>query len=91
MLHVRETYSTREPFEQQQKKANEHGYKWTELLRLPYFEPSRFVTVDPMHCLFLGRSIVTQRSYICWERQLIMYLYRWPWLVYGMAVHVHVS
>jgi hypothetical protein len=54
MLHVRDTYSTLEPFEQQQKKANEHGYKWTELLRLPYFEPSRFVTVDPMHCLFLG-------------------------------------
>ena len=23
-------------------------------MRLPYFDPIRFITVDPMHCLFLG-------------------------------------
>ena len=28
--------------------------RWSELLRLPYFDPVRFATVDPMHCLFLG-------------------------------------
>src|SRR5277367_5294973 len=30
------------------------GVRWFELLRLPYFDPIRFLTVDPMHCLFLG-------------------------------------
>jgi len=30
------------------------GIRWTELLRLPYFDPSRFVVVDAMHNLFLG-------------------------------------
>jgi hypothetical protein len=30
------------------------GVKWSELLRLPYFDPIRFIIVDPMHCLFLG-------------------------------------
>ena len=30
------------------------GVRWSELLRLPYFDPIRFITVDPMHCLFLG-------------------------------------
>ena len=30
------------------------GVRWSELLRLPYFDPVRFVTVDLMHCLFLG-------------------------------------
>jgi len=30
------------------------GVRWTELLRLPYFDPIRFIIVDPMHCLFLG-------------------------------------
>ena len=30
------------------------GVRWSELLHLPYFDPVRFVTVDPMHCLFLG-------------------------------------
>jgi hypothetical protein len=36
------------------------GVRWSELLRLPYFDPIKFLVVDPMHCLFLGiaRSIV---------------------------------
>src|SRR5438876_7471885 len=28
--------------------------RWTELLRLPYFNPIRYLVVDLMHCLFLG-------------------------------------
>ena len=27
--------------------------RWTELLRLPYFNPIRHLIIDPMHCLFL--------------------------------------
>jgi hypothetical protein len=34
--------------------VKENGVRWSELLRLPYFDPIRFVIVDPMHCLFLG-------------------------------------
>jgi len=30
------------------------GVRWSELLRLPYFDPTRFVVVDAMHNLFLG-------------------------------------
>jgi hypothetical protein len=30
------------------------GVRWSELLRLPYFDPTRFVVVDVMHNLFLG-------------------------------------
>jgi hypothetical protein len=30
------------------------GIRWSELLRLTYFDPIRFITIDPMHCLFLG-------------------------------------
>jgi hypothetical protein len=30
------------------------GIRWSELYRLPYFDPSRFVVVDAMHNLFLG-------------------------------------
>ena len=30
------------------------GIRWSELLRLPYYEPSRFLVVDSMHDLFLG-------------------------------------
>jgi hypothetical protein len=34
--------------------VKECGVRWSELLRLSYFDPIRFMTVDPMHCLFLG-------------------------------------
>jgi len=34
--------------------AKQTGVRWSELLRLPYFDPIRFLTVDPMYCLFLG-------------------------------------
>ena len=30
------------------------GVRWSELLRLLYFDPNQFITVDLMHCLFLG-------------------------------------
>ncbi|KZV89288.1 hypothetical protein EXIGLDRAFT_771925 [Exidia glandulosa HHB12029] len=32
----------------------EHGVRWYELARLPYFDPVRMAVVDPMHCLLLG-------------------------------------
>lgn len=28
--------------------------RWSEMLRLPYFDPIRYLVVDPMHNLFLG-------------------------------------
>ena len=42
--------------------VKEHGVRWSELLRLSYFDPIRFIVIDPMHCLFLGiaRWIVKQ-------------------------------
>jgi hypothetical protein len=30
------------------------GVRWSELLCLPYFDPTRFVVIDAMHNLFLG-------------------------------------
>lgn len=30
------------------------GLRWSELLRLPYFDPTRFIVVDPMHNMLLG-------------------------------------
>ncbi|GBE85372.1 hypothetical protein SCP_0705590 [Sparassis crispa] len=31
-----------------------HGVRWTELARLPYFDPVRMTVIDPMHNLLLG-------------------------------------
>ena len=32
----------------------DHGVRWSELMRLPYWDPTRHVVVDGMHCLLLG-------------------------------------
>lgn len=31
-----------------------HGARWSELLRLPYWDPTRFVVIDVMHNSFLN-------------------------------------
>ena len=31
-----------------------HGIRWSELLLLPYWDPTRFVVLDSMHALLLG-------------------------------------
>lgn len=33
---------------------NEYGLRWSELLRLPYWDPTSFVVIDSMHCFYLG-------------------------------------
>ena len=33
---------------------DQHGLRWSEMLRLPYWDPTRFAVVDAMHNLFLG-------------------------------------
>ena len=41
--------------EQERSEAvHNSGIRWSELLRLPYFDASHFVVVDAMHNLFLG-------------------------------------
>src|SRR5271169_4985942 len=39
--------------ERKQHVSNTH-VRWSEMLRLPYFNPIRHLIVDPMHNLFLG-------------------------------------
>ena len=40
--------------EERKRHVSSTHVRWTELLRLPYFNPIRHLVVDPMHCLFLG-------------------------------------
>jgi hypothetical protein len=40
--------------QKKQKIFSEYGVRWSELLRLPYWDPTRHVVVDGMHNLFLG-------------------------------------
>ncbi|PKC00943.1 hypothetical protein RhiirA5_249243, partial [Rhizophagus irregularis] len=40
--------------EQRRNHVSKTLVRWSEIYRLPYFNPVRFLVVDPMHCLFLG-------------------------------------
>ncbi len=48
--------------EQRRTHVSETLVRWSEIHRLPYFNPVRFLVIDPMHCLFLGiaKWIVTR-------------------------------
>ena len=35
-------------------KESEFGCRYSALVRLPYFDPLRMLTIDPMHNLYLG-------------------------------------
>lgn len=47
-------FQAAEDSEARNKLFKIHGIRWSELLRLPYFDISRCVVVDSMHNLFLG-------------------------------------
>ncbi|KAL5537307.1 hypothetical protein ACEPAF_1130 [Sanghuangporus sanghuang] len=40
--------------ERQDTITDNYGVRWSELWRLPYWDPSKQLVVDPMHCLLLG-------------------------------------
>lgn len=52
--HHAESFQTATTAKKALSSFDRTGLRWSELLRLPYYEPSRFLVVDPMHNLFLG-------------------------------------
>lgn len=49
-----DSYLTATTPESRLEEFNKSGVRWSELLRLPYFDIARCVVVDSMHNLFLG-------------------------------------
>lgn len=45
--------------------AKAHATRWTELLRLPYFNVCRMIIIDPMHALLLGELYVSVTRSAC--------------------------
>jgi hypothetical protein len=49
-----EEWKNAETKSQRDKIFKQHGVRWSEMLRLPYWDPMRFIVIDGMHNLFLG-------------------------------------
>jgi hypothetical protein len=45
--------------EERSRAESQYGVRYSELLRLLYFDCIRFTVVDPMHNLFLDESVLT--------------------------------
>lgn len=39
--------------EERERLMGLHGVRWSELLRLPYWDPTTFTVIDPMHAFYL--------------------------------------
>jgi hypothetical protein len=39
--------------EEREKVMENYGVRWSELLRLPYWDPTQFTVIDPMHAFYL--------------------------------------
>ena len=46
------------------EKESSSGYRYTKLLDLPYFSPTRMLVVDPMHNLYLGTGNHMLKRYL---------------------------
>ncbi|PKB94663.1 hypothetical protein RhiirA5_303289 [Rhizophagus irregularis] len=55
-LHNAIAWKHQKTKEAQKDHVSKTHVRWSELLRLPYFNPIRFLVIDPMHNLFLGLS-----------------------------------
>ncbi|CDO75664.1 hypothetical protein BN946_scf184941.g17 [Trametes cinnabarina] len=42
----------------------QHGARWAEMMRLPYYDCMKMTVIDPMHNLLLG--VVKTQWYACW-------------------------
>ena len=51
-------------YAQQKKIEQEFGVRYSELCRLPYYDPIRCHLIDPMHCLLLGIAKHTLKIWI---------------------------
>jgi len=51
--------------EARKRHAKQYHARWSEMLRLSYFDPIRFLPVDPMHNLFIGiASFIVKRLWL---------------------------
>lgn len=54
LRHWAEKWRDAESASERTKIFQTHGVRWSELWRLPYWDPTRMLVIDAMHCLYEG-------------------------------------
>ena len=63
-LEISKKHKKANTLQQQKEIEYNHGVRYSELSRLPYFNPIDCHLVDPMHCLLLGVAKHTLKTWI---------------------------
>ncbi|PPQ81707.1 hypothetical protein CVT24_003288, partial [Panaeolus cyanescens] len=53
-IHLAEEWRSANTEADRKRMESKNGIRWSELLRLPYWDPTRFVVIDVMHSFFLN-------------------------------------
>ncbi|KAF9455317.1 hypothetical protein BDZ94DRAFT_1327639 [Collybia nuda] len=67
----------------------EHGVRWSELWRLPYWDPTRMLVIDSMHCILEGLVHYHCRRVLCIDAEVAgapnpqQPSYSYPWISYN--------
>ena len=64
------------------KIERDHGIRYTELLRLPYFNSACFNVVDPLHNILLGTP---KRMISIWKEKGIYLMSTWRQYKHGVT------
>ncbi|KAI0072971.1 hypothetical protein K474DRAFT_1686422 [Panus rudis PR-1116 ss-1] len=67
---LQERYRSKDSKTARAQFVKEYATRWSELSRLPYFDFSRMIVVDPMHNLFLG--LVKNHFYVIWVKLKVL-------------------
>lgn len=87
LRQLAEAYQNFATWEEQEAHFKTHGVRWTELWRLPYWNPSRQLVVDPMHCILEGvvqahcREILGLTTVSSLTKNKIVPAFTWPFKI----------
>lgn len=74
------------------KIFSDHGVRWSELWRLPYWNPTRMLVVDSMHCILEGLVHYHCRNVLCIDAEVARVVdpqqaaFSHPWFPYSSNV-----
>ncbi|KAE9395576.1 hypothetical protein BT96DRAFT_776692, partial [Gymnopus androsaceus JB14] len=83
-------WRTADTLAQRKKIFEEHGVRWLSMWLLPYWDPTRMLVVDSMHCILEGIVHYHCRHVLCLDDAAsnkisadgFQHAYDWPWEAY---------
>jgi hypothetical protein len=92
MRRQAEAWRDAETLGDRKKIFKDHGVRWSEFWRLPYWDPTQMLVIDSMHCILEGIVHYHCRSVLRFDLQLavapnpLQPAFSYPWVQYNSDV-----